>query len=272
MQSSKLKNIVLIILLITNLFLLFLLASQRLESRQLQRRTLSDVVALLSDQGISVDPSLLPDSPFPTPLQVSQDSQWEREVFSALLGEDTQVTQRGLVSFYRGSKGSAEVRGDGAFSVSFADGAYPTAGDPTALGGQVLELLGIQGILTAQGPDSLTYLECCSVGEALPIFSCQTTLTFSDQALTALAGTRLVGSPVSLSTPQDTLSLATLLVRFRTGLLDSGNACTAITAATQGYTLSTDSSGTLRLTPALRVDTDTGAYLLNALTGELTRL
>ena len=69
----------------------------------------------------------------------------------------------------------------------------------------------------------------------------------------------------------ETLSTATLLVRFRAGIITSGDACAAIRSATQGYILAADANRTLRLTPVLRLETDTNLYLLNAITGEFQR-
>lgn len=271
MESAKLKNIILIILIVTNVFLLSLMVFQRLESRQYQQKALADAVALLEQRGISVRQEAIPAQDFPAPAALTRDQAGEKEVFTALLGEDTVLTQRGLVSLYTGPLGQAEVRGDGSFSVKLEPGAYSMAesSDPA---NYVLAFLARRmsfgGRLDRVTDDTVTATQ---IWDNSPVFSCQVTVTYDQGSLVSVAGTRLVGQPsadVQTSLP---LSTATLLVRFRAGLIDSGDTCTAVLSATQGYTLSSGADGKLRLTPVLRLETDTNPYILDALTGELHR-
>lgn len=272
MEGSKLKNIILTVLVITNLLLALLMVHQRLASRHLRQQTLRDAVALLQDQGISVDPDALPQDDFPAPMTVERDAQQEQEQFTRLLGDDTTLTQRGTVVYYQGPLGRAEVHSDGGFTVAFSPGAYPRPdqGEPPT---EPLRRLGFQGLETHRDDRSATYAQTVSDpdGKTRPVYSCSVTLTYDAQGVTSLSGARLPGTPARVSTGESPLSTATLLVRFRAGLIDSGDACTAILQAGQGYTLSADDNGVLRLTPVLRLETDTGLYLLNALTGEMRR-
>lgn len=273
MESSKLKNIILVILLLTNALLLSLMVFQRLENHQHRQQALADAVALLEQKGIAADLDALPDGDFPGPMTLERDAAREREQFTTLLGDDTYLSQRGLVSYYTGNYGTAEVRGDGAFSVYFPSNAYRLYIDRSmethAL--DVLERMGFHGQILHSDPDagSLTAVECW---KDTPIFSCAVTLTYEDGCLRTISGTRLVGIPTADNRQSAPLSTATLLLRFRAGIIDSGNACTAIIKATQGYTLRANAAGQLRLTPVLRLETDTTPYLLDALTGALSRV
>lgn len=271
MESAKLKNIILIILIVTNIFLLSLMVFQRLESRQYHQKALADAVALLEQRGISVRQEAIPTLDFPAPMTLVRDQAGEKEVFTALLGEDTVLTQRGLVSLYTGPLGQAEVRGDGSFSVKLEPGAYPLAqsSDPD---NYVLAFLarrmGISGQVDRVTDDTVTVTQ---IWDNSPVFSCQVTVTYGQGSLVSVVGTRLVGQPAADAQTALPLSTATLLVRFRAGLIDSGDTCTAVLSATQGYTLSSGADGKLRLTPVLRLETDTNPYILDALTGELHR-
>ncbi len=53
MESSKLKNIILIILIITNVLLLGLVIDQREVGRRQNKRAIQDAVELLDQQGIT---------------------------------------------------------------------------------------------------------------------------------------------------------------------------------------------------------------------------
>lgn len=269
MERSKLKNIVLTILVITNVLLLGLMITQRMESRHYRQQTLLDAVELLARQGITARAEDMPDRDFPPPQVLEQDGQNELAVFSAVLGQDTVYAQRGLVSLYTGSLGAAEVRGDGTFELTLNPGAYPLDGqEMTQHALAVLSLMGFSGQITAAEENAVTAVE---ILRDVPVFSCAVSLRYEDGQLRSIEGTRLSGKATADLQAGAQLSTATLLVRFRAGIINSGDACTAILSATQGYVLSADVNRNLRLTPVLRLETDTNLYILNALTGELQR-
>lgn len=269
MERSKLKNIILTILVITNVLLLGLMLTQRMESRHYRQQTLLDAVELLAQQGISVRAEDLPSRDFPPPQVLERDAQKELAAFTALLGQDTVYAQRGQVSLYTGALGSAEARDDGAFSVSLSANAYPLNDqDMEQHALAVLSLLGFSGQVTVAEDSAITAVETL---KGVPIFSCGVLLRYEDGELRSISGTRLAGAPAKDPQAGVQLSTATLLIRFRAGIINSGDACTAILSATQGYTLSANANRSLRLTPVLRLETDTNLYILNALTGELQR-
>lgn len=271
MESAKLKNIILTILIITNILLLGLVVSQRMESRQQRRQAIQDVEALLTQQGITVRAEDLPGGEFPAPLALKQDPDAQEKTFSALLGEDTTFTQRGLVGLYNGPLGQAEVRENGEFTVELVPGAYPLDPDQSLqdhAGTVLTDQMGFSCQILSVRSNAVTVTQ---TWEGWPVFSCQTTLSYRGGELASIKGTGLFGVPTADPQAGEPLDISTLLVRFRAGIIDSGDACTAIHAATQGYVLSADLSGALRLTPVLRLETDTNLYVVNALNGDLSR-
>lgn len=269
MDNGKLKNIVLVILVVTNALLLGLMAFQQLESRQYRQQALQDAVELLAQQGIAAQIQDMPRQDFPVPQALDQDSEGELRSFAALLGEDTRLTQRGLVSLYTGAMGQAEVRDDGAFWATLAPGSYPLGEESMERhAAQVLSAMDIPCQLTGGDESAVTAVEM--LGE-VPVFSCTLTLRYDNGELRSVSGYRLPGRATPDAQGGSPLSTATLLVRFRAAVMASGDTCTAITAATQGYTLGIDSNRKTRLTPVLRLETDTNLYILDALTGELSR-
>ncbi len=276
MESSKLKNIVLTILIITNVLLLGLVVIQRMEGRQQRQRAIQDAVDLLAQQGITARAEDMPGGELPSPMTVERSGEWEQEVFAALLGEDVTLTQRGLVSLYTGALGAAEVRGDGGFSVAFTPGAYPLPqGEDMETHARLLvQRLGFDAALSGREDERVHVIQLYTASDpraAFPIFSCAVTVEYRDGQAVSMEGTHLPGAPAPDRQAGEPLSTETLLVRFRAGIIDSGDACTAIHSATQGYVLSGDGSGALRLTPVLRLETDTNLYLVNALNGEVSR-
>lgn len=271
MESAKLKNIVLTILVITNIFLLGLMVSQRMESWQYQQKALADAVALLEQRGITVRAEAIPTQDFPAPMSLERDAAGELATFTGLLGEDTTLTQRGLVSIYAGSRGQAEVRSDGSFTVALEPGAYPIGEESDSVNYALSFLsrrMDFAGQLYHSADDTVTAVQ---LWQGDPVFSCQVTLGYDQGSVVSIAGTRLVGKPTVDAQASEVLSTATLLVRFRAGLIESGDTCTALLSATQGYNLVSSADGKLRLIPVLLLETDTNPYILNALTGESHR-
>ena len=269
MESAKLKNIILTILLITNALLLGLTTVQHMRSSQYHQQALLDAVELLAQRGIAADVRDLPRTDFPAPQVLEPDPQEEVAAFTALLGEGTTPTQRGLVTLYVGPLGTAELREDGAFSVTFKEGSYPLAGqDMDSYALDVLERMGFSARVTETGQDTIGAVQM--LGE-VPVFSCAATLRYQEGQLRSISGVRLMGRATAAPQEEAVLSIATLLVRFRAAIINSGDACNAIRTATQGYILSSDASHDLRLIPVLQLETDTNLYFLNAVTGELSR-
>ena len=72
-------------------------------------------------------------------------------------------------------------------------------------------------------------------------------------------------NPVSTQTP---LTIPTVLVRFLNGMNQNGYVCSTITGMSMGYSATISAN---RLTPVWRMDTDTGRYYVNAITGAFSR-
>lgn len=268
MESAKLKNIVLVILILTNALLLGLTVTQQARSRQYSQKALLDAVELLDQQGIQVNVRELPQGDFPPPQSLEADPGQELADFTALLGEGTERSQQGLVTLYAGPLGKAEIREDGAFSVVLEPESYPLGSqEPGAHALGVLKRMGFSAQIYETREELLRAVQ---VLDGVPVFSCTVTLRYEQGRLRSLSGVRLLGRPAAAQ-ESATLSTATLLVRFRSAVIHSGDACSLLRSATQGYTLSTDANHNLCLIPVLRLETDTNLYFFNAVTGEPTR-
>ena len=66
MKTSRLKNIVIVILLLVNAFLLFLLLGRRAEERDSNERRVEQLCTLFEKNGVAFDRALLPDEEAPS--------------------------------------------------------------------------------------------------------------------------------------------------------------------------------------------------------------
>ena len=86
MKTSRLKNIVIVILLLVNAFLLFLLLSRHAGERDSNERRVEQLCTLFEKNGVAFDRALLPDEETHLSLSLERDAAREEAFASALLG------------------------------------------------------------------------------------------------------------------------------------------------------------------------------------------
>ena len=278
MEWSKIKTIILIILAGTNLLLFSFVLHQDLQSRSAQQQARQEAVSFLEKNGVSVEESIIPQKMSLQPQQVERDRESEPELAQALLGG--QVEERSLggeVYRYHNQKGYIQFHGDGAFQGEFVAGAFSVNGKSVQdYSVEILERLDFHGeILTVTGESEgggETTVVLRQLWEGIPLFDRQVTLTYRDGDLVSMTGgRRLTGTPQADESRQ-CIEVPTALIRFYHGLTNMGDVCSRIDSITQGYVGSNYSPGPSSLVPVWQIVTDTGSYLLDTVTGEVSRM
>lgn len=272
MEWPKLKNIIILILLLANLFMVSLVLVQKRDSARYQTAALDNAVSVLESSGIRVDRQQIPKEMELDVLTAARDMDSEAELASALLGECTASGLGGGRYAYEGAAGAAEFRSNGNFSVTFSGNARTArkTGGEEEHAAALLKQAGLTAEQTGreQSGDGVT-LTFCQTWKGVPVYSCAITAEYENGALRALSGLRLMGTPQTAG-GADLISVPTALMRVLNGIGDLGDVCSEITAMEAGYEM-TAAADELRLTPVWHVVTDTGVYSLNALTGALAR-
>ncbi len=270
MAWSKLKNIILLLLVLTNLFLLFFVFQKEFQEDQMERRARESAISFLRERGIQVEEEQIPRTMDLAPQTVERDRAREEAIAAALLGEQMGVESRGgEVYRYDSAKGAVQFHSDGAFSAEFAPGVFPLGEDRAKTCMEALALLDFQGELVEETADSLTFRQ---LWEDVPLFTQQVTLVCREGSLTGMTGgRRLVGRPEADGSRQP-VTVPTALFDFYNGLKTLGDVCSRIDGVIQGYVSTAALSGPIGLTPVWRITTDTGAYQLDLLSGELSRI
>lgn len=270
MEWPKLKNIILIILALTNLCLLVFVVQRELQNNYLQRRARSDAVQFLADRGVTVTEAQIPDKETLLPQTVARNLEEEEVLAGQLLGGSIQVEALGggVYRYFNGN-GSIQFHSDGAFSGQFAPGVLPVGENREEDCLKILERLGFEGELLEADGDNLTFRQ---LWDGWPLFNQQVTLELRDGCLAAMeAGYRLVGQPVE-DTTRETVTVATALIELFNGINALGGVCSRVDTIARGYVSGTTLTGPMTLTPVWHVTTDTGAYQLDLITGAVTRL
>lgn len=271
MEWSKIKNIILLILVLANVFLLILVGMREGRGVRYEEDTRDAAVATLERSGIAVALEHLPKEMELTALTVNRDRSGEAEAAEALLGGAVETGETDVRPRYTGPYGSIEFDMNGGFSAELEPGAWIVGEDEDyeRASREALEILGFQGELlssrTVPGGMELVFQQ---EWEDAPLFSCQVTLTWSDGSLVRMEGQRLVGTATP-SSDGEPLSVANTLIRFLAGINEGGYVCSSIDGMEPGYVLSS-SARPAQLSPVWRITTDTGVYYVDAMSGDLS--
>jgi hypothetical protein len=272
LEWSKVKNIIILILLLVNGFLLFLVGWQQYQVRLYQRSALTQAAQVLELNGIQVSQAALDQAESGTSLTaLSADRSVDSEAVlaRALLGGDAAcISQSGGVYTYTSPAGTAIFRSGGSFRADLVDGP-DSRGDNAAHATQFLKELGLTSEVLSADSDGTVDLR--QLLDGVPLYSCQLSLEYDEGRLVSIYGTVMAATPASSADSADTLDLPTALIRFMSAIRDSGDVCSSVTGLRPGYRSSQAFGSVVQLTPVWLVTTNVSDYYLDGTTGELIR-
>lgn len=275
MPVSKLKNLAILILLLANLALLGLLVPSRLARAQETERLRSSLSELCAAQEVTLDPETIPNTVELFALELGEDSDADLQAATALLGQEVMVQDDSTryQSLYSSASGSCQISRSGAFSAKLQNQAESS--DLAAAAGRLLKTMGFTaqeigrpervraGVYTVTATQSVL---------DVPVFSGGLTLTFSNNCLTALDGTFFTGTAqLTRISEAGCISAADAVVAFLSARYELGWVGSAIRSITQGYVRSeTAAAAAVHLAPVWVLETDTGAFQVNGISGEVS--
>ena len=123
MNTARLKNIVILILLLANAFLLVLLFSRRAEENAAHERSVTQLTALFNADGIAFDSALLDSLPDTVlSVQPARDLAAEQTLAEGIIGSVTSIDSGGGIYRYYSSdglnSGSCLIRSGGALEAA----------------------------------------------------------------------------------------------------------------------------------------------------------
>ena len=273
MEWRKLKNLIILILLTVNAFLLVLVGARREEAAEYERSALEQTALVLENRGIAVDCSGLSAGDSLTPLGAGRELERELHMAQALLGKAVQADNRGGgLYLYHSGMGDLAMRTGGELSAELGGSEDWRTDHPERHAAGLLKKMGIEGLLTGVTEEGdRTGVRFRQLWHGTPVFSCEVEFTYSSHFLRSIQGTLLTAGGGAAEAGR-VLTLPTALMRFSEEIAATGDVCTAVYSMVPGYRGTTQSlSGGVRLTPVWLVDTDTGSFYLDGLTGALTR-
>ncbi len=274
MEWRKVKNIIILLLLLVNGFLLALVWARKSEADSYDRTALTQAIDALSGRGIQVDRSALTAAEGLSPVEVERDVAGEQALAAALLGEAAAGDNRGGgLYLYETDAGEVSLRPGGELSARLNDDPRWQTDDPAAHAALLLKEIGVEGTQrgAVQLEDGGTAVTFVQTWEGTPLFSCAVTFTYREGRLRTVEGALLASIP-SAKESGTVLTLPTALMRFLDGVQERGDVCSALRSMEAGYRSGQTASGVTRLTPCWHIVTNTAEYYLDASAGTLERI
>ena len=269
MKVTRIKNVVIWALVVINLvFLVFYLWGITAE-RATRARALRDLTDLFSKNRIALTIKGFDEAGSLQEYSAKRSEPAEQKLAEALLGPATKVDEGGNIFNYYGEKGKATFRIGGEFDATLNPGAVPAGAAAAAAARKLLRDLKIETYSLTEndssGEERVTAV-CAVAGR--PVFDCRVVLTFQNGSLAAISG-KLVPNLQPTATSAEMSSPATGLIVLLNEVKNGSRSYifTRIDSAEPGYDLAeTSNPGEGRLQPVWRVGTDTGIYIVNAVT------
>lgn len=271
MKTSRLKNIVIAILLLVNIFLFVLLLGRQNQQQAAYARSVEQLSVLLSDNGIDFDISLLPqETSFPG-AELSRSNDAESSFAERLLGKTDARSVGGGIYIYENGSDSCQFRSNGTVEATL--NCYVS--NPLAF---------CEGIFRDYGYalDDPSYVQARAVNESGSgtiralrkveghvIFDAPLSLTFENNTLVSVSGSFL--PEVSVLKPVSGIDAVSALVRFLDYRNANGLVCTEITCLETGFLLQNSASVSARLVPVWHIRSGASNYYVNYITGSVTR-
>ena len=266
MPVSKLKNLVILILLLANIALLCLLAPRFVRQQQQHERLRSSLSTLCAEQNVTLDPSAVPDTVTLYALELADTEAAETAAMTALLGETPSRTD----SVFR-TEDSLRLGTWENGRISLRLPAQKEVADQRAAAKRTLKNMGVS-IHKITHPERLSPgIYSMTVSQSVlgvPVFSRGLNLTYSNSALSHLEGDLFLGT-LTRTGDVPCLSASEAVVAFLSARVDSGWVGSAITGLEQGYFRAETAGSAMRLTPVWKLTTDAGTFLVNGLSGEV---
>ena len=265
MERYRLKNIIILILVLVNVFLLSSLVYRKSEESAALRRTEEELVELFASSGITLeDRAISWETPTP-PLLLSRSEALERQAAEFLLGSGLHVSSQGGTNTYAASQGSVQFRSNGSFE---ATGDLCTE-SPEDFCRKFCSKFSYSDLSFRLDSDTQYTGSAVFHHESKPVYNCTVTFTILDGTLVHVSGTLLPQEGISAER-ESLLSAAAALTTFQQMRLEEGTVGSSILATELCYELESTAASTLTLESAWCIATDISKYYVNCSTGEIT--
>ena len=269
MSASKLKNLILLILTLVNLFLLVLVIPKQLAVRRQEKQEMESLLTFFAQEGISLD-APIPETMTIHASELSCSREMQEKLLSSLLGPDCETLHSGYQTVFTSPDGFAVLDAEGLFTAEFTPGLFSGPED------SMRELLARMGLghltVTQMQSDGMTVCTAPLELDGLPVFSQPLSFVFEKGELLRAVGQLPVGQSAPVRTGKNACAEAqSALIAFLGSRDETGWVGSRIISVRQGYMARSAAAALLvTLEPVWEIRTDTGTFLVNGLTMNVT--
>ena len=265
MDSAKIKNVVIAILLILNFCFLIIAVGDKLESRKMEQQMSDELSEVFSKNGITMPASVMPDNARLQQWSVMRDPDVENFIAEVLLGNAQREDQGGNIFVYKNENGNARFRGNGEFEIFLSDQNELRRQMSDSEIEKLFEKCGIEAEREVTDGENITYV-CTADG--IQIFNCKIVFERIDGVLTSVYGF----CPMILENTEqemEVIGAATALMKFLNAVKAGGFVCNSVYYVDCGYSLEFNilASVSGKLSSVWRIFTDSGVYYIDGRDG-----
>lgn len=264
METYRLKNLAIVILLLLNGCLLLLVGQQKLQELGAERRSAARLRELYQSSQLALGERIdLTQQPL-GPRTLVRQAETEQAIASALLGSNAVSTtsQGGGIYSYEAERGAIQFRAGGSFYGSHLRLPVP---DLESFSRDFCARFGYEEPQIRQEDGSGSAVAAQWV-DGVPVANCGVELYFEHGMLTSVTGAHVSLENASAE-PGEQMNCVTALLRFLDYRNASGVVCSEVTGVQCVYQL--QGAAALRLLPAWEIQTDTHTYYVDCETGEV---
>ena len=263
MDRYQLKNVIIIILLLVNLFLMGMVGVRVRSEQEARRRTAEELGALFSADGMTLEEGAISWDAPPASLSLSRDTALEEQAAAQLLGSAASAADQGGGLYqYASESGEALFGSNGSFEAS---GTLAGPEDAEDYCRQFCRAFGFSW--PEESPDG--GWQGVRLYEGLPVYNCVVTFALEDGAVTSVRGALLPSAGTPADPQPVLLSAAGALNAFQQMRRESVAVASSVAETRLCYEL-VSSGASMSLVPAWQIVTDTTNYYVNCSTGSVT--
>lgn len=275
MDRFKIKNFILIVLVLVNFFLLTIVVSNATETRRLRIQREESLRSIFLHNGIDIGEDVkLNVSPLPE-LNLARNLSAEDEAVSSLIGKCGAEDLGGSIIYYEGTKGAAQFRGTAEFELMFEPDAIYEGGSPAVTAANAVKRLGFKSItdrtsVTENGTDATVSLALSYKGS--PVFNGRVSCYFTNGSLSTVEGRAYFSQVKSKGSTDELPDACTVLMRFLEYVRGMEIPCGSIEGIEAGYFAESAVVGECVMRPVWHISTDRGEYFMDGSSGSPIQL
>lgn len=270
MDSVKVKNFIILVLVIVDLALLVLVVRDAARGSEQRKEAIEGAREVLLSHGISVSEDADLGEREGSSYSVSRSDEAERLAAEAIFGEVEVIDRGGGIVMYSAVSGEVTFRGAGGLEMQYYGISAPETDEPEKLALEMSRTLGAETYSedissVTEGETTTVSVGCSWMGSR--IVNCELNYTFKGGKLLYVSGSRPLGESSS-ERLEEIIDVPTVLMRFIELTQQQGHVCSMLEELELCYLYSGTASGGGSLSPVWQLRTDTGYFYINAITGK----